>query len=385
MGHPSPVIPPRMSRSCNGAKSSHDHVDSVLHLRDMLEHGEKPNPSSQESRTGVNMLPVRTVPKNPFLTPNLFSLLLPGRGAVPMGQRSCDSSTEHRDTGAWRYRYVADTGARGAMATWMHGECWWGHGCTGTPTLVGTRALVRTRVFVARPEPGRAGDWGKTTHTDVWERTRPGRSRTGSSASPRRRAPHTRRRVPLPHEPSPLPVTFLREPPVPRVKNFPGKEFPWMRILIPGMSPGGARGSRGVAVARHLPPCPAPWRGLGARWGLSAARRRPWRRPRGAAALEGSAEQRRRRSGLGGGEGGAGRAPARGGTTEAGGAAAALGRNNKGALGGRAVLRDAPRARRPPRPPTPAAPAPEQRQGVGEDDGQRARGQGASHPSAQPP
>lgn len=44
---------------------------------------------------------------------------------------------------------------------------------------------------------------------------------------------------------------------------------------------------------------PAP---VGAGCGLSAARRRPWRRPRGAAALEGSAgRRRRRRSGVGGG------------------------------------------------------------------------------------
>lgn len=44
---------PRMSGSCNGAKSSHDHVDSMLHLRDMVEHREKPNPSSQgEQRRG---------------------------------------------------------------------------------------------------------------------------------------------------------------------------------------------------------------------------------------------------------------------------------------------------------------------------------------------
>lgn len=70
--------PPRMSGSCNGDNSSHDHVGSMLHLRDLLEQREKPNPSSQESSAGVTMLPVETDPKNPLLAPNLFPFLLPG-------------------------------------------------------------------------------------------------------------------------------------------------------------------------------------------------------------------------------------------------------------------------------------------------------------------
>lgn len=101
-----------MSGSCNAAKSSHDHEGSMLHLRDLLEHQEKPNPSSQVSRAGVTMLPVGTVPENPLPASNLFLFLVPGRGAVSMGWRSCDSSTGHGDTGTWRYRYVG---------TWQHG------------------------------------------------------------------------------------------------------------------------------------------------------------------------------------------------------------------------------------------------------------------------
>lgn len=112
---------PRMSGSCNGAKSSQNHMGSVLHLRDWLEHREKPNPSSQVSSVGVNILPVRTVPKNPLLAPNLFPFPLPGRGAVPIGQRSCDS-TGHWDRGAWRYSYVE---TQVLVGTWQHG-------CVGT-------------------------------------------------------------------------------------------------------------------------------------------------------------------------------------------------------------------------------------------------------------
>lgn len=36
-----------------------------------------------------------------------------------MGRRSCDSSTGHGDTGAWRYRYV---GTQVLLGTWMHGD-----------------------------------------------------------------------------------------------------------------------------------------------------------------------------------------------------------------------------------------------------------------------
>lgn len=191
-------------------------------------------------------------------------------------------------------------------------------------------------MLVARPEPGRAGDWWQTTHTGVRERTRAGRRRTGSSAKPRRRAP-------------PYPLARSRRhtnhPRSPRCssgnsryrgqRTSPGRSFP-------GCDPGGRSGPRGA-----LTTLPSSMAGAGdTRCGLSAARC-PWRR-RHWKVLPGS-----------GGRAGQGSGAARQGTgAGGGGAAAALGRNNKGALGGRAVLRDAPRACRPPCPPPAPPPRP---------------------------
>lgn len=204
--------PPRMSGSCNGAKSSHNRTGSMLDLRDRLEHREKPNPSSQVSSAGVPMLPAGTVPKNPLLTPNLFPFLLPGRGAVLMGRRSCDS-TGYGDTRCMEIQVCGDTGARGDTSARGDTDAWghqrsWGHGCSWhglNPAEPGTGGRRVARACGSEPAPAAAAR-GAPHH--------------------RRDEPPRRCRVPPPHEPSPLPAMFLREPPVSRVTNFSGMEFP---------------------------------------------------------------------------------------------------------------------------------------------------------------